>query len=216
MDKLIGVIAGTPIDTAMGVDLLISRGYKSEGYPISGNAKEQARLQLISKDILYEEVLIKIKEAKMSGVEGILVYCNSLSAAVDMDKMSIEMEIPIITPFSAYKDFGEKYSSILLLAANAQSCDKIETILERTNEDIKIWSISALPLVEEIERDISPEEIFKTLKLNLLLEWSKSNRLEAIILGCTHFPYIANILKENTDLYILDPSEKMIEELNKI
>lgn len=213
MAGLVAVIAGTPIDTEMGVEILINAGIKCKGYPISKSPKEQSRLQLLSKDKLYGELLLKIKEGIDDGAEIVFLYCNSLSAAVDMEAVSKEVGIPIVTPFLAYNNYGKKYSSLMVMAANAQSCSKIETILEEANEEIKIWSISTLPLVEEIEKNYLPIEIFNALSLKLILQLAESNKLEGIILGCTHFPYMAEILKENTYIDILDPVDEMIGKL---
>lgn len=213
MDKFIGVVAGTPVDTKMGLDILLGRGIDCKGYPISENPKEQSRLQLLSKDKLYNKMIDCAKELKDTGAQAIFVYCNSLSAAIDMIMVSQEVRIPIVTPFLAYGDIAKKYSSLLVLGANGQSCSKIETVLEEANPNIKIWSISSLPLVEEIESDKKPEKIFMELGLDLILKWAETNKIDGIVLGCTHFPYIADILKDSTNIDIIDPVDNMINRL---
>ena len=202
---LVGVIAGTLVDTQMGVDFLIQNNIQAKGYPASKTPKEQSRLQLLGKDILFKKVMDLVNRAKDDGAKAIFVYCNSLSAAIDMKEIEIKMNIPIITPFTAYKKLGKEYSSLLILAANGQSCAKIETILEEVNENIQMWSISALPLVEEIEKDIPPEEIFENCNLKYILKWVKNLKVEAILLGCTHFPYLMDILGKEIDIPILNP-----------
>lgn len=216
MEKLIGVIAGTPVDTEMGVELLEKSGIKSIGYPVSKNPKEQSRLQLLSKEILYKKIVNIIEQSKNEGRNIILVYCNSLSAAVNMKKISKETSIPIITPFHAYMDYGKRYSSLLVLAANGQSTSKIEMILEESNENIKIWSLSALGLVEAIERGGLASRIYEELNLDLIIKWAELNKIEGIILGCTHFPYIKELLEEKTNIKILDPGIDMIGRLVEV
>lgn len=216
MEFIVGVVAGTPVDTQMGIEFLSENGVKSAGYPISQNAKEQSKLQLLSKETLYKEVIKTIEKAKLDGINIIFLYCNSLSAAVDMEKISKETNIYIVTPFSAYTEFGRDYSSLLILAANGQSCGKIESILEENNDCIKIWSISALPLVEEIETGNLKSVIFKDLNLEFILKWAELNEIEGIILGCTHFPYISKIFREKTTIPILDPAEKMLQKMFEI
>lgn len=216
MKTIVGVIAGTPVDTEMGVEFLLEKNLKSLGYPISNNAKDQSKLQLLSKEVLYKEVVKTIEKAKLDGIEIIFVYCNSLSAAVDMIKVSKETNIDIITPFYAYTDFAKSYSKLLVLAANGQSCGKIEGILESNNNNIKIWSISSLPLVEEIETGNADIDIYKKMNLDIVLKWAEANGVEAIILGCTHFPYLTKVLREQTMIPILDPAEKMLEKLLEI
>ncbi len=216
MEGLVGVIAGTPVDTKMGVDFLSDKDIAAKGYPISKNAKEQSRFQLLSKENLYKEVVKTVEKAKFDGIDIIFVYCNSLSAAVDMERVSRETNIPIVTPFSAYTDFGKEYSSLLVLAANGQSCGKIESVLEESNKHIKVWSISALPLVEEIETGNLDDIIFESLNLELIVQWAQLNKVEGIILGCTHFPYISKPFQEKTRIPILDPAEKMLQKMIEI
>jgi len=64
MEGLVGVIAGTPVDTKMGVDFLSDKDIAAKGYPISKNAKEQSRFQLLSKENLYKEVVKIVEKAK--------------------------------------------------------------------------------------------------------------------------------------------------------
>ncbi|NLY45125.1 MAG: Asp/Glu racemase [Tissierella sp.] len=213
MSERIGVIAGTPMDTQMGVDFLEGKGINAIGYSVSNNPKEQSRLQLLSKDKLYNIVIQIVFKAKSQGINKIFVYCNSLSAAIDMNKVSKETDTLVITPFIAYRDIAKDFSKLLIFAANGQSCAKIEEILEESNEDIRIWSISALPLVEEIETHSSPMEIYDKLAMDHILNWAKINKIEGILLGCTHFPYLADILLNKTRIPIIDPAEKMLEKL---
>jgi len=211
MDKLVGVLAGTPIDTQMGVDFLLKKGISAKGYPVSRNAKEQSDEQNFSKEELYRKVETIVKGAIDDGVWRIFVYCNSLSAAVDIEGMSKSIGIKMITPFVAYGDYGKDYSSLFVMAANAQSCLKIENILQSANKDLNIWSLSSLPLVEAIETNKKPVEIYENLGIEYILKWVEANNIEGIVMGCTHFPYIYNVLQENTSIAVLDPAEKMLQ-----
>lgn len=215
-DRIIGVMAGTYVDTKMGMDFLKSKGLRTLALPLSENPKEQSRLQLLSKIELAKKVKEKILEAKNIGVEIIFLYCNSLSAAIDMDRVSKEEEIYIITPFTFYRKLAEQYSSIFIMAANAQACHRIETIFEENNSSIRLCSLSILSLVEEIEKGTDPGTIFIEFGLNFILEFVKVNRMEALLLGCTHFPYIEDTLIKNTDIEIINPAEGMYNELTKL
>lgn len=213
MNTLIGVIGGTPIDSSMGVEFLAKKGYRSIALPISKNAKEQSRMQILSKEELYGQVLKVAEEGKNRGVNSLFVYCNSLSAAVDMDKIEEEAKIKVVTPFVAYEKIGERSKSLLVLAANGQSCAKIESLLEASNKNLEIWSMSALPLVEKIEENIGAKKVFDDLNIEYILRWAESNRVENIVLACTHFPYLKDILEKTTSINIIDPGEIMLESL---
>ncbi len=212
----IGVMAGTYVDTKMGVDFLRTKGHEALGLPLSVNPKEQSRLQILSKTELYKMVVDKINQAKAKKIQAIFVYCNSLSAAVNMDKISKEENIRIITPFHFYEDIGDTYSSLFIMGANAQSCERVEQVLEASNPSIRLWSLSILALVEAIEEGIDPETIFKNHGLDKILDFVKCNNIEAILLACTHFPYLEETIKRNTDTLIINPAEGMYAKLIKL
>lgn len=213
MRETIAVIAGTPVDTQMGVDFLESKGIEAVGYQTAESPYEQNRLQLFSRDLLYDIVVDIVNKAKSLGINKIFVYCNSLSAAIDMDKVSKETGAFIVTPFTVYHDIAKDHSKLLIFAANALSCSKIETVVLGANKDMRMWSISSWPLVEQIENNMPKEEIYNGLNLGKILDWAESIDIDGIILGCTHFPYVSNLLIENTTIPIIDPAEKMFERL---
>jgi len=47
--------------------------------------------------------------------------------------------------------------------------------------------------------------------LETLLRFFEQNGAEAVVLGCTHFPYVKAALQRRTDLPVLDPSERLAE-----
>lgn len=211
MDKIIGVMAGTPVDTQMGVDFLEAKGFVARGYPLSRDAKEQSMQQMFSKEELTQKVIKLVEKAIEDKVWRIFVYCNSLSAAVDIESISKKTGIKMVTPLLAYADYGKDLSSVFVMGANAQSCQKIESILQKSNKNLDIWSLSALPLVEAIESNRGPIDIYESLGLEHTLKWVEVNNIGSIVLGCTHFPYLYKVLQENTSVEVLDPAEKMLK-----
>lgn len=67
-----------------------------------------------------------------------------------------------------------------------------------------------------IEKKISPEKIIEIHDLKKMCEWFSHNGAKALILGCTHFPYIYEELKKVTNMNIVEPLRKMIELLGKV
>jgi glutamate racemase len=136
-----------------------------------------------------------------------------MSAAVDMDKLAAEEKINIITPFTAYRKIAARYSLVGLMAANNQSAAGIEKVLQNENPECDIFGLGALPLVIEIEKETAPEKIVENFSLKSIVEFLGANRVEAIILGCTHFPYFHKELEKLTDIIIIDPAELMYESI---
>ena len=99
----IAVMAGTPIDSKLGAELLNSYGYDDVVLvPISNNPVEQTTFQAL-EDEERENIIVKIiDELKEKGCDAIFVYCNSLSSVVDFDRLAEKMNISIITPMQMY------------------------------------------------------------------------------------------------------------------
>ncbi|WP_407647612.1 Asp/Glu/hydantoin racemase [Clostridium brassicae] len=205
----VGVIAGTPIDTEMGVDFLMSKGIDAYAYPVSSCPQEQSELQILSPAELTNKIRDIIKNIKYEKIDKIMVYCNSLSAAVDMDRLSTEENIEIITPLHVYKNIASKYKSIGVLAANNKSAAGIESIVQNVNSKCNVIGIGMLPVVIDIENGVPSKEIVEKFSLKNIIEFYNSIQVDTLILGCTHLPYIYEELKKIALVPILDPAEDM-------
>ena len=142
-------------------------------------------------------------------------YCNSLSAAVDMDKLAIGEDVRIITPHSAYKTIANEYKSIGVLTANNQSSAGIEKVILNANPECNVIGIAILQLAIEIEKATPAELIVEQFGLKSILDFYDKMKVDVIILGCTHFPYLYDELKLHSAIPILDPAELMYEILTK-
>lgn len=214
----VGVYAGTPVDTQMGVDLLEEIGIETLAFPLAQDPMEQTRLQYFSKEELESLMEKKIQEGRSLGMEKVFIYCNSLSSAIDYEKISKKMGIKIITPLESYKNLPADVKNIAIFAANGISAYKVDEIITRTRPEIRTIPIGNLALVESIEEKKSPEEIIKNLNIRDLISYLENIRdqrykIDSIILACTHFPYLKEELKKLTKLRIIDPVENMIRSL---
>ena len=209
----IALIAGTPFDTQMGMDFLKSQGYDSKAYPISKTPDEQSELQVLYPDKLEKIVIEKIKEIKDSKINNIYVHCNSLSGAVNMDKLKEEYEINIITPLQIYREMANQFNTIGVLAANNQSTFGIERTIQKENPKSYVIGVGILPLVNAIEKSLPPKDIVKNFALENIVNFFIKNNCEAIILGCTHFPYLYEELQAISSIKIIDPAMEMIKKL---
>ena len=70
-----------------------------------------------------------------------------------------------------------------------------------------------LEIVKEIEKGTLPEVIAEKFHFGKLAEYLKNLGNEAILLGCTHFPYIENEIRKKSEMEIINPSQKMLEKL---
>lgn len=210
----IAVMAGTPIDSQLGEDLLKKYGYKDiVKIPISKNPVEQTTFQALD-DRAREDIIVKlINEIKEQQCNAIFVYCNSLSSVVDFDRLAIENEINIITPMQMYRNLGLEYKYLAVMAANSHGLTGVENNLYLSNPELKVFGLSMLELVKAIEDKNSPDKIVADFDFENLFKYFEQTEVEAVVLGCTHFPYIKEELEKITELPIIDVGVFMINSM---
>ncbi len=215
-DRIIGVIAGTSVDTQFGLTFLEEKNIKGIGAPVSLTPQEQTELQVLDKYTLTKLVSTKVCELKEKGATSIMIYCNSLSGAIDLEKLQLNSPLPIITPLDAYKALSCQFQTFGVISANCQSAAAIEHIILTHNPTAKVIGIGNLQIVEDIESRLSPEAIIEHHSLSQVIQAMAGSGIQTLILGCTHFDYIADSLSEQLrDTSIFLPSEYMLNQLLK-
>ena len=144
-------------------------------------------------------------------MDAIFVYCNSLSASIDFHELSNLSKIYIVTPLDVYEFLANKYNHLGLICANNQATGGIEKSIVNTNPKCTVVGLGSMTLVDNVEAEIPPMEIIKNNHLKDIIKFYEGINVEALILGCTHFPYFEDELKSLTKLYIINPAEKMYE-----
>ena len=210
----IAVMAGTPIDTKMGVSLLYKNDFNEIlDIPISRNPSEQTIFQVSNRE--YKEKIINnhIDNIKEQNCNVLFVYCNSLSSSLDFNEIAKTKNIRIITPMDIYVEISKKYKKIGIISANAQGLAGIEKVMFQTNENIEIVGITLLEMVKEIEKCENVKKISEKFDFLTLIKYFNVMKVDAIVVGCTHFPYVKEEFKKLTNIEILDPGIKMIEKI---
>ena len=212
----IAVMAGTPIDSKLGKNLLNSYGYNDIVLvPISNNPVEQTTFQSLN-DSEREKIIVEIiEQLKEKNCEDIFVYCNSLSSVVDFDRLAIEHNIKIVTPMQMYRNLGLEYKYLAVMAANSHGLTGVENNLYVSNPSLRVLGLSMLELVKAIEEENNPVEIVKDFNFEVLFNYFEQTKVEAVVLGCTHFPYIKKELEKITELPIIDVGVFMINSMEK-
>ena len=192
----IAVMGGTPVDSRLGKELLEKHGFVDIlPVPISNNPIEQTTFQSSSSEYRMAFMREKVEELRAE-CDAIFVYCNSLSSVVDFDQLSQEYEMPMITPMQMYRQLAMDYQQVAVMAANSHG-------------------LTLLELVKSIEANLSPKEIATKFDFSSLFSFFNGSNVEAVILGCTHFPYIKEELESLTKLPIIDVGEYMVRTLKE-
>ena len=215
MKEKIAVIAGTPADTQMGVDYLTKKGMECVPFKVSNSPQEQMLFQLSSEQLKHKKILCILEKAKEQGCEKVFVYCNSLSGAVDFPKLAKETKMKIITPLDVYEKLAKEYKNIGVIAANAVGLAGIEKIMVASNSNLNVFGFTMLPLVKGIEIGKDPNKLVEEHKLVELMKWFRIYQIEALILGCTHFPYCKEELEKHDIIPLIDPVDEMYSLLCK-
>ena len=225
-ERRVAVLAGTPVDTDMGVEYIKNKNSEMEGRrwlplhdPVSPDCDAQVKFQYSDEDG-KRAVMDNIFDAEIAeGVRDYFVYCNSLSGSFDFDTYAVMKsldsgeDIRIYTPLQVYRSLGGEYGRIGVMAANNLSAHAIEEALMAANPDIYMIGTGNMAIVRAIEDGLEPEEIIEKCGLRHMLKYMEACGAEAIVLGCTHFPYFRDELAGLTDLPVIDPADKMFEAL---
>lgn len=207
----IAVIAGTPVDTRMGVDLLLARGAEAEGFPVSRTPEEQTRFQTGARSVREEAVGAILDRIRARGLTRVLLYCNSLSATIDAHALAERRGLEIWTPMDVYGEIAGQYRRLGVLAANCQGAAGVERAMVNASPETVVLGAGNLLLVRGIESGEQPERLVENCGIPELLRSFERNGAEAVVLGCTHFPYIREALQKRTALPVLDPSDRLAE-----
>ena len=133
MNGPIAVLAGTPVDTRMGVAYLEERGLPGVPFPLSRGPREQTAFQHAPAADKRRQALAVLRGAMAQGCRRAFVYCNSLSAAVDFPGLAEETGMRIVTPLDVYRRLALRYRALGVIAANAQGLSGIEKVLLEAN-----------------------------------------------------------------------------------
>ena len=209
----IAELAGTPVDTQMGVEYLAKAGLTGLAFPMASDPRRQTAFQISSQAEKTAAVRAVLETAKGRGCEKVFVYCNSLSGSVDFTPLAVETGMTIVTPLDIYRELAPKYRRLGLIAANAQGLAGIERTLFAANPALDLLGACMLPVVLSIEAGQPPEELVERHRRPELAEWFRLCGMEALVLGCTHFPYFKNALAKRTSLPLIDPAEEMVQKI---
>ena len=112
----------------------------------------------------------------------------------------------IVTPLDVYRSLAPRYRRLAFIAANAQGLAGIERVLLAANPALDTLSAAALTVVLAIEQGEDPDQLVEHHHLAELADWFAACGMEALLLGCTHFPFAKQAIQE-----ILGPQAKVYD-----
>jgi glutamate racemase len=194
----------------MGVDVLAKAGLSGLAFPLAETPRQQTAFQISPQGQKIEAVRAVLRTAQTQGCQRAFVYCNSLSSAVDFAPLAEETGMRIVTPLDVYRTLAVRYRRLGVIAANAQGLAGVERTLLTANPHLDLLGASMLPVVLSIEAGEDPAALVEHAHLAELADWMQRCGMEALLLGCTHFPYFQEALAARTSLPLIDPAEDML------
>ena len=153
-------------------------------------------------------------------VKLIVVACNTASS-VALEELNSNFNVPIIgvvepSSIEAYEKSKNKVIAVLGTKRTIQSKSYI-TALKNISKDVVTHSVACplfVPLVEEgwCASKVA-EETVKTY-----LESLKKSNVDAVILGCTHYPLLKEVIQKQVgkDVLLIESGEATAKEVDKI
>lgn len=147
-------------------------------------------------------------------VKEVVIACNTASSnAYDYlkDKFSIPIYSIVNSALSGLSKFNGKRVGVLATRRTLES-GVYPLMIREIDPKIEVFveSCSEGPLLEKIEEGIIEGEVIEE-ELHRCMLPLLEKKIEGIILGCTHLPFIFPVIKKNyPNLTIIDPSQEII------
>lgn len=169
-----------------------------------------------------DEVLSLTKNAISNlieqGVKAVVIACNT-ATSIAVDSLRKEIDIPIISMEPAIKPALEQTGGkVLLLATQVTvSSERVNALIRKYDTENRVIKIPCQYLAKKIEEAVFGEASIDEY-LNELLTPYKNINATAVVLGCTHYPFVKDkILKAIGDnLKIYDGIDGTVAHLKDI
>ena len=159
----------------------------SANAPYGSRPTEEVRaLTLAAVETLLSEYPLK----------ALVIACNTATAAAVKDVRATHPELIVVGIEPALKVAADHFPGgrVGVLATEVTLREeKFDTLLHRFDEDVTIYKIPAPGLVELVEKGKVDTPQTEALLKKVLKPYL--GRLDAVVLGCTHYPFVKNAIR---------------------
>lgn len=157
-----------------------------------------------------------------SGVKMIVIACNTVSSICASDLQQRFPDIPvvgIIDPAArkvAHSCSSENRVGVIGTKVTINSGIYAKKIREM-RDDIEVFEMASPAFVSLIEEGFAQNDIMDLTIKYYLDDFILENRIDTLVLGCTHYPLILdNIKRLYPNLRIINPSEEIVSDVSSI
>ena len=198
------------LDSGLGGLSVLKEAIKimpNENYIYFGDSKNapygtKSRKEI--RDLTFKAVEFLLEK----GAKGIVVACNTATSAAVAELRMVYPNIPLVGIEPAIKpavELGKKGKILMMATPMTVKQDKFKYLLNRYKDKADIIPIPCEGLMEFVENGQLSGEKLK-LYLREKLNGYDSSNTSSIVLGCTHYPFVTETIKEvvGNNIYIID------------
>ncbi|OOF70500.1 glutamate racemase [Rodentibacter caecimuris] len=178
-----------------------------------------------SEDVIIERTLKICQNIDhIYSLDLIVIACNTASTVV-LPTLRQHFNIPIVGTVPAIKPAAEisRTKHIGLLATKGTvKRNYVDDLIIRYAQDCKVEKLGTTLLVEMAEQKLQGKNINITVLSQELSAWQSLDKLDTVILGCTHFPLLKDEIQSCLPQvkYFVDPSngiaKRVVDLTNRI
>ena len=140
-----------------------------------------------------------------------VIACNTATSAAVTQVRAAWPDRPIIGIEPALKLAADRHPGGRILVMATQTTlreQKFEALVRRVESSCRVWRLPCPELVEFVERGETDSPALEAYLRRILAPWRDENT-DAVVLGCTHFPFAGGVLRRilPADTELLDGSE---------
>ena len=148
--------------------------------------------------VITERVLGLSHWLRADGCKAMVIACNTATAAGANQARANHANWPIVGIEPAVKPASlmTKTGVVGILATkNTVASERFKALVQRFDPMAKVLAVPCPGLVELIEQSPIPRAQVREL-LQPVMDEFRSNRVDVIVLGCTHYPFVADLIGE--------------------
>ena len=148
-------------------------------------------------------------------LDALFIACNTTNACA-LDILENNLRVPCFDLINSVSEIVERQIIGVLATQTTVKSSYYKTAICSKKENSIIFQQECPEFVSEIEKE---KLNFKKLNYlsDLYLKPLLKNNIEELILGCSHYPLIYDLLRKkiNPNIKVIDPSEALIKKFNK-
>lgn len=188
-------------------DLSVNYLQDKENFPYGDKTPDQLK-RVLSKNVA------KLLEQKP---ELIVIACNTatVNTIIFLRQKFPNIEFvglePAIKPAAKICQKG----MIILSSPKTTQSQQLKNLIKLYAKNLKVFNLESLELVKAVEKKWSESKTLKLLKT--ILPTQILDQADVLVLGCTHFPLIKNIIQKHVSkkIKIVDSSQAVAKQVKK-